>query len=75
MIEIFGGMAGGLGLFFAGMWFLAENLKTLASRRLRVVANRWTGNRFTAFAWGTIAGAVTQSTAVLTLDFPQIQVE
>ncbi len=66
MIEIFGGMAGGLGLFFAGMWFLTENLKTLASRRLRVVANRWTGNRFTAFAWGTIAGAVTQSTAVLT---------
>ena len=66
MIEIIGGMAGGLGLFFAGMWFLTENLKTLASRRLRVIANRWTSNRFAAFAWGTIAGTVTQSTAVLT---------
>ena len=66
MIEIIGGMAGGLGLFFAGMWFLTENLKTLASRRLRLIANRWTGNRFAAFAWGTIAGTVTQSTAMLT---------
>ncbi len=66
MIETIGGMAGGLGLFFAGMWFLTENLKTLASRRLRVIANRWTSNRFAAFAWGAIAGTVTQSTAVLT---------
>ena len=66
MIEIIGGMAGGIGLFFAGMWFLTENLKTLASRRLRMTANRWTSNRFTAFAWGAIAGTITQSTAVLT---------
>ena len=66
MIEIIGGMVGGLGLFFAGMRFLTRNLKTLASRRLRVIANRWTGNQFAAFAWGTITGTVTQNSAVLT---------
>ena len=66
MIEIIGGMVGGLGLFFVGMWFLTENLKALASRRLRMIAYRWTGNRFAAFTWGTLAGTITQSTAVLT---------
>ena len=45
MIEVFGGMVGGLGIFFVGMWLLTENLKTLATRRLRLIAHRWTGNR------------------------------
>ena len=66
MIEIFGGMAGGLGIFFVGMWLLTANLKRLATRRLRLVAHQWTGNRLAAYAWGTIAGAVTQSMSALT---------
>ena len=66
MIELVGGILGGLGLFFVGMRLLTENLKTLASRRLRMVANRWTENRLGAFAWGTAAGAVTQSVPALT---------
>jgi len=28
-------MIGGLGLFFAGVWFLTENLKRVAGRRFR----------------------------------------
>lgn len=66
MIELVGGMVGGLGLFIVGMWLLTENLKTLASRRLRRLAGRWTSNRFSAVAWGALAGGVTQSMTALT---------
>lgn len=66
MIELFAGIAGGLGLFIVGMWLLTENLKALATRRLRQTAIRWTANRFSAFAWGTLAGAITQSLSALT---------
>lgn len=66
MNELLAGIAGGLGLFIAGMWILTENLKALASRRLRMAASRWTGNRFSAVAWGAIAGAATQSMTAMT---------
>ena len=66
MIEVIGGVAGGLGIFFVGMWLLTENLKALATRRLRLIASRWTGNPTTAFAWGAVAGAITQSMSALT---------
>ena len=61
MIEILGNVIGALGLFFAGMWFLTENLKTLANRRLRMMAARWTGNPGMAFAWGSLLGGITQN--------------
>ena len=44
MTELFAGIAGGVGLLIAGMWLLTENLKTLASWRLRRSASRWTAN-------------------------------
>ena len=56
MIELFGGIVGGLGLFMLGMWLLTENLKMLAGRRLRRTASRWTGNRFSAVLWGACPG-------------------
>ena len=59
-------MVGGLGLFFLGMNLLTENLKTLAGRRMRIVAARWTQNQISGLAWGTIAGGITQSTPALT---------
>ena len=67
MIEALGGMLGGLGLFFAGMWLLSENLKAMAGRRLRVLVTRYIPNRFAALAWGMLAGSVTQSMTALTL--------
>lgn len=67
IIEIVGGVAGGLGLFIAGMWLLSENLKRLASRRLRRTASRWTSNRFSALFCGLLAGGVTQSVIALTI--------
>ena len=66
MIDLVGGMIGGLGLFIVGMWLLTENLKALASRRLRRIAGRWTTNRFSALLWGTFAGGITQSMPALT---------
>ena len=66
MNELLAGVAGGLGLFVVGMWLLTENLKSLATRRMRRTAGRWTGNRFSALAWGAVAGAVTQSMSAMT---------
>ena len=66
MNELFAGVAGGLGLFIVGMWLLTENLKALTTRRLRRTAGRWTGNRFSALAWGALAGAITQSMTATT---------
>ena len=65
-MELLAGVIGGLGLFIVGMWLLTENLKKLASRRLRQIAHRWTGNRFAALLWGTIGGGITQSMTALT---------
>lgn len=59
-------MAGGIGLFFVGMWLLTENLKALAGRRLRFIARRWTDNRLAAFGIGAFAGVTTQSMPALT---------
>ena len=66
MLELIGGVAGALGLFVVGMWFLTENLKKLASRRIRQAAHRWTANRFKALLWGALAGGITQSAAAKT---------
>ena len=66
MNELFAGVAGGLGLFIVGMWLLTENLKALATRRLRRNADRWTRHRFSALVWGALAGAVIQSMSGLT---------
>ena len=66
MNALFAGITGGLGLFIVGMWLLTENLKALASRRLRRTASRWTANRFSALLWGALAGGITQSMSALT---------
>ena len=66
MTDVFAGIVGGLGLFLLGMWFLTENLKQLASRRLRTVAHRWTSKRSKALLWGIFAGGITQSMSALT---------
>ena len=66
MIEVLGGVLGGLGLFFVGMWMLTENLKTLVGWRLRMLAVRCASNRFAALAWGVLGGAVTQTMSGLT---------
>ena len=66
MTEMLAGVLGGFGLFVFGMWLLTENLKKLASRRLRRVAQRWAATPHTALLWGLLAGGVSQSMAALT---------
>ena len=66
MYVLLAGMVGGIGLFFVGMWLLTENLKALASRRLRRIASRWTGNRLSACLVGAVGGVTTQSMPALT---------
>lgn len=66
MIESIAGVLGGFGLFAVGLSLLSENLKAIADRRLRAVAKRWTGNRFTAYGWGALLGLISQSAAAST---------
>ena len=66
MLEVLGGILGGVGLLFFGMWLLSENLKTVVGPRLRILASRLADNRFAAFGWGTLAGAITQSSPAVT---------
>ena len=65
-LVIVGGFAGGLGLFFMGMRLLTQHLKTLADRRVRRSAERWTRSRWSGCVWGMGAGAVTQTMPALT---------
>ena len=67
MFVILAHVSGALGLFFMGARFLTQHLKALNSHRFRLSVARWTNNRWMGFSWGVIAGAVMQSTVVLTL--------
>ena len=66
MSDSLAGVLGGFGLFAVGLSLLSENLKAVADRRMRGIAQRWTGNRFTAYGWGVLLGLVSQSAAAST---------
>ena len=66
MLEAVAGVLGGFGLFAVGLSLLSDNLKAVANRRMREIATRWTGNRFTAYGWGILLGLVSQSAAAST---------
>ena len=57
-------MVAGLGLFFVGVWFLTENLKSLAGRRFRQSVVKITKNSALGFGLGGLLGAIAQSMAV-----------
>ena len=66
MVSTIGGMVGGIGMLFFGMWLLSENLKTLAGPKIRQTVARLTSNRFAGFGCGVLAGAVTQNSVAVT---------
>ena len=66
MAETLAQMLGGFGLFLFGVWQLSESLKSLTSWRLRALAANWLPNRFAAFGWGFLAGAVAQTMSGIT---------
>ena len=66
MIEALGGVIGGLGLFFVGMWLLTNNLRDMTTRRFRRIAVNWVPNRYVAWGWGVLSGIVLQSMTAMT---------
>ena len=66
VLEGLGGILGGVGLFLVGMRLLSESMKSLASRRLRVLAVRWMPNRFAAAGWGMLTLMIIQTMPTLT---------
>ncbi len=66
MLRMIAGGLGGLGLFFAGMYLLAENLKKLTGRRFRQAVAAWTKSLWAGIFWGFSIGAVMQSTSAIT---------
>ncbi|MEX0760682.1 MAG: Na/Pi symporter, partial [Tistlia sp.] len=66
MIETLAQILAGLGLFFAGLELLSANLRGMTSRRFQRAVGGWTATPGKGFAWGALAGALTQSSAVVT---------
>jgi phosphate:Na+ symporter len=66
MIQTIATALGGLGIFFAGMYLLKENLKKLAGRRFKQLVAVWTRGRFAGLGLGVVAGGVMQSTTAVT---------
>ena len=64
MLVSFANLIAGLGLFFAGIWILSENLKRATSRRFRQWVISSTRTVTKGFFVGGIAGALTQSMPV-----------
>jgi phosphate:Na+ symporter len=56
----------GLGLFFCGVHFVAQNLVPLAGRRFRALLMRMGKSPWMAAAFGTVAGIITQSANAVT---------
>jgi len=66
MVTMLAAGLGGLGIFFAGMYLLAENLKKLTGRRFRQVVAAWTKTTWAGTFWGFVSGGVMQSTGAFT---------
>ncbi|MBE0477744.1 Na/Pi cotransporter family protein [Candidatus Aerophobetes bacterium] len=66
MLEVFGTILAGLGLFFVGVKIISDNAKQMASRRLRMLVSKWINNGLLAGLGGALSGFVTQSTSVAT---------
>lgn len=66
MFSILSQGIGGLGIFFAGMYLLSENLKKLTGRRFRQAVAAWTKSLWAGLFWGFSTGAVMQSTPAIT---------
>ncbi len=66
MLSILSQGLGGLGIFFAGMYLLSENLKKLTGRRFRQAVAAWTKSMWAGLFWGFSTGTVMQSTPAIT---------
>ena len=60
-IDIFGSVLAGLGLFFAGIRFLGDNLRQLANHQFRALIAKATRSDRSAAVLGFVGGAIMQS--------------
>lgn len=67
MLELVAGFLGGMGLFFMGLTFTGNGVRSLAGRRLRDLLLRWTKTRFSGVTAGAAAGLAFQSTSAIAL--------
>jgi len=66
MLELFGNLLSGLGLFFIGGKFVSEHLKQMTGRKVRQIVSKFTNHPFLAGWWGFVTGALMQSTTAVT---------
>jgi phosphate:Na+ symporter len=58
---------GGVGLFLLGMALMSDGLRAVGGDALRSMLQRFTGNRFSSVATGTLVTALVQSSSATTL--------
>ncbi|MEM7444812.1 MAG: Na/Pi symporter [Pseudomonadota bacterium] len=66
LAHIIGALVAGIGLFFVGLAFLTEHLRSLGGRRLRERIASWTRRPLSGVLWGSVFIALTQSTSAAT---------
>jgi len=66
VLESFGMLLVGLGLFVNGSNLLSSNLKSLTSRRFRLTLTKYIGKPWKAAIIGIVSSAVSQSSSVIT---------
>jgi len=67
MLHVIAGFLGGMGLFFMGLTFTGNGVRSLAGRGLRDLLLTWTRNRFSGVTAGIMAGLAFQSTSAISL--------
>jgi len=60
-------LAGGIGLFLAGMWLMTDGLKLAAGNTLRNLLRNWTNTRTRALGAGFMITGIVQSSSAVTV--------
>jgi len=60
-------LAGGIGLFLAGMWLMTDGLKLAAGNTLRNLLRNWTNTRERALGTGFMITGIVQSSSAVTV--------
>jgi phosphate:Na+ symporter len=67
MLHVIAGFLGGMGLFFMGLTFTGNGVRSMAGRGLRDLLLTWTKNRLSGVTAGIMAGLAFQSTSAISL--------
>jgi phosphate:Na+ symporter len=67
LIELIGGLVGGLGIFLLGMKNMSDGMQAVAGTSLRRLIGSITNNRFAATAVGTVVTCIVQSSSITTV--------